>query len=67
MTRPSTIPKTDHALLDDPAVELGVRFLDETPRSRRGPAVPELRARGLDNRQAVEAIRRHGLKLTRST
>lgn len=59
-------PETeDHACLD-PNVELGVRFLEETPRHVRGPSVPALKRLGLTPKEACEAVRLHNLQLARA-
>lgn len=55
----------DHADGDD-LVERGARYLGDTPRQVRGPAIPALKAMGLTTRQAVEAVRVHALRMARA-
>ena len=62
----STITTTDHAACD-PKVEDGLRQLLATPPDKRPcAAVPFLRQRGLDNRQACAALRLYHLHMARA-
>ncbi|MER9529584.1 hypothetical protein [Mesorhizobium sp. LSJC264A00] len=57
----------DHAACDSSKVEIGLRFIQDTPRHARGPAIPALRGLGLTAREACEAVRQHHLALARAT
>lgn len=59
-------PETDDHGCESAQVELGVRFLDDTPRHVRGAAVPALKRLGLTPKEACEAIRLHHLRLARA-
>lgn len=52
----------DH--IESDAVERGVRYLAEVPRSKRGPAVPALKAMGLTAKESCEALRIHNLRMS---
>ncbi|TIM69398.1 MAG: hypothetical protein E5Y52_05895 [Mesorhizobium sp.] len=53
----------DHSACETAQVELGVRFLDDTPHHVRGAAVPALKRLGLTSKEACEAVRLHNIKL----
>ncbi|WJI40280.1 MULTISPECIES: hypothetical protein [Mesorhizobium] len=57
----------DHAACDSSKVEIGLRFIQDTPRHIRGPAIPALKALGLTTKESCEAIRQHHLALARAT
>ncbi|MER9588544.1 hypothetical protein NKI94_07020 [Mesorhizobium australicum] len=58
-------PATDDHL-ESESVERGVRYLAEVPRSQRGPAVPALKAIGLNAKESCEALRIHNLRMARA-
>ncbi|MDG4898056.1 hypothetical protein P9272_31430 [Mesorhizobium sp. WSM4976] len=58
-------PETEDHLESD-AVERGLRYLAEVPRSQRGPAVPALKAIGLSAKDACEVLRIHNLRMSRA-
>jgi hypothetical protein len=61
-----TAPAKSEAIPDKIAAAVG--WLRNTPRDRRGPAVPALRRRfGLSTQEAVEAIRIRNVELARAS
>ncbi|RJT36117.1 hypothetical protein D3227_20600 [Mesorhizobium waimense] len=59
-------PETEDHTTEPSTIERGERFLAETPRSQRGPAIPALRAMGLSPAEACEAVRRHNMAMARA-
>ena len=57
----------DHASCEVPNIELGLRFIEDTPADIRGPAVPALMRLGLTAKEACEVLRLHHLRLARAS
>ncbi|RUX24202.1 hypothetical protein EOA13_31410 [Mesorhizobium sp. M7A.F.Ca.US.011.01.1.1] len=63
----TSLQTDDHAACcDSSKVEIGLRFIQDTPRHLRGPAIPALRGLGLTAREACEAVRQHNLAMARA-
>ncbi|MET3521457.1 hypothetical protein [Mesorhizobium abyssinicae] len=59
-------PETEDHASEPSTIELGLRFLRETPRHLRGPSVPALRKIGLSAKDACEVCRQLNLSMARA-
>lgn len=59
-------PETGDHGCESANVERGLRFIQDTPRHLRGPAIPALKGLGLTASEACEVCRIHGLTLARA-